>query len=74
MAKSKGKVKVKFHFPIYEAGRAYAAGEIVEMTEEQLKRFSKKDYKHAGRFEKDIEETRDIVIEDKETVDITKLP
>ena len=68
------KVKVKFNFPIYEAGRAYAAGEIVKIDKEDLSRFSEKDYKFVGKFEKDIKKTKDISIGDKETIDIAKLP
>jgi hypothetical protein len=75
MAKlKKNEIKVRFHFPIYEKGIRYEAGKEVILTKEDLKRFAKSDYEIVGKFEKKAEKkTKDIKIEDKETIDIATL-
>jgi len=68
-------VKVVFGYPIYEGGINYAANEIVPIDEESLKRYPKSEYEIVGKVKGDKQnkkkkKTKDINIEDKETVDI----
>lgn len=64
-------VKVVFGYPIHEEGRSYAAGEIVKIDEESLRRYPKDEYEIVrGAKGKKGKEVKDISAKDKEKSDI----